>query len=172
MSDRIRIPAYHASEHDRNDDAPMSTACPPGSNAACPTDSTAACSKDSTAARPSESNVACSHGSNAACPSDSNPSSLPPAKEPSLDVESARRVLEETYLETLAPYALSSRETNVALLMLDGLTIASAAEKLGVSAATVKFHLGNIYRKLDVQSKAGLIRLTKDDEKRRSENRP
>lgn len=156
MSDRIRIPAYHASEHDRNDDAPMSTACPPGSNAACPTDSTAACSKDSTAARPS----------------DSNPSSLPPAKEPSLDVESARRVLEETYLETLAPYALSSRETNVALLMLDGLTIASAAEKLGVSAATVKFHLGNIYRKLDVQSKAGLIRLAKDDEKRRSENRP
>ena len=87
-------------------------------------------------------------------------------------MESARRVLEETYLETLAPYALSSRETNVALLMLDGLTIASAAEKLGVSAATVKFHLGNIYRKLDVQSQAGLIRLAKDDEKRRSENRP
>lgn len=80
-----------------------------------------------------------------------------------LDAASARQVIERTYEEILAPYRLSPRETQVSLLMLDGYTAAGASAELGISIATVKFHLGNCYRKLGIQSKAELVALTKSD---------
>lgn len=78
-----------------------------------------------------------------------------------LDAASARQVIERTYEEILTPYRLSPRETQVSLLMLDGYTAAGASAELDISIATVKFHLGNCYRKIGIQSKAELVALTK-----------
>ncbi len=81
--------------------------------------------------------------------------------EPVLDAASAMQVIEQTNKEILAPYQLSPRETQVALMMIEGYTAAAAAEQLGISIATVKFHLGNGYRKMGIQSKTELIHLAK-----------
>lgn len=78
-----------------------------------------------------------------------------------LDATSARQVIEKTYEELLAPYKLSPRELQVSMLMLDGYTAAAASEKLGISIATIKFHLGNSYRKIGIQSKSELVELTR-----------
>lgn len=81
--------------------------------------------------------------------------------EPTLDAASAMQVIEQTNKEILAPYQLSPREMQVALMVIEGYTAAVAAEQLGISIATVKFHLGNGYRKMGIQSKAELIQLAK-----------
>lgn len=78
-----------------------------------------------------------------------------------LDAASAHEVLVRSHEEALAPYGLSQREMQVSLMALDGLTAPVAAEELGITVATVKFHLGNAYRKLGVHSKAELFRLAR-----------
>ena len=88
-----------------------------------------------------------------------------PKPEPQLDAASARQIIEKTHEDVLAPYQLSPRELQVSLLMLDGFTAAAASEKLGISIATVKFHLGNAYRKIGIQSKSELVQLAKHSEK-------
>lgn len=75
------------------------------------------------------------------------------------ETAAALKVIGEHRQEALAPFGLSPRETEIALLMMDGLTIAAAAEKMGVAVGTAKFHLGNIYKKAGIQSKADLIAL-------------
>ncbi len=58
-----------------------------------------------------------------------------------------------TYLKD----ALSERELDVFMLLLKGITNRSIAEKLFVSINTVKFHLQNIYVKLDVDNRSDAI---------------
>ncbi|MBC2888860.1 helix-turn-helix transcriptional regulator [Gordonibacter massiliensis (ex Traore et al. 2017)] len=87
-----------------------------------------------------------------------------PEPEPQLDAASARQIIEKTHEDVLAPYQLSPRELQVSLLVLDGFTAAAASEKLGISIATVKFHLGNAYRKIGIQSKSELVQLAKRSE--------
>lgn len=52
---------------------------------------------------------------------------------------------------------LSQRETEVALLLLQGKSNKQMAQVLGISEHTVEFHLGNIYRKLKVGSRTEAI---------------
>lgn len=87
-----------------------------------------------------------------------------PEPEPLLDAASARQIIEKTHEDVLAPYQLSPRELQVSMLVLDGYTAAAASERLGISIATVKFHLGNAYRKIGIQSKSELIQLAKSGE--------
>ena len=53
--------------------------------------------------------------------------------------------------------SLSPRETQVLELASRGLTSPAIAEQLGVSTATIKTHLGNVYAKLGVGDKAGAV---------------
>lgn len=53
--------------------------------------------------------------------------------------------------------SLTPRETDVFSMLVKGMTIKSAAEKLGVTYATVNTHMNAVYRKLGVNSKSQLI---------------
>lgn len=53
--------------------------------------------------------------------------------------------------------ALSPRETEVLQLASQGLTSPEIAERLVVSAATIKTHLGNVYAKLGASDKAAAV---------------
>jgi DNA-binding CsgD family transcriptional regulator len=55
------------------------------------------------------------------------------------------------------PPLLTSREREVLQLVSLGLTSAEAAEQLGISPATVRTHLENIYSKLGVSDKAAAV---------------
>ena len=48
---------------------------------------------------------------------------------------------------------LSEREAEVGKLMAAGKTNREIGEALGIAAGTVKIHVGNIFAKLDVQSR-------------------
>jgi DNA-binding CsgD family transcriptional regulator len=51
--------------------------------------------------------------------------------------------------------ALSERERWIALMFADGLKPIEIAAKLHIEYATVRIHLGNVYRKLDVNDATG-----------------
>lgn len=53
---------------------------------------------------------------------------------------------------------LTQRETDVLMLLIEGLSNREIAERLCISARTVECHRGNIYRKLDTHSLAGLFK--------------
>jgi DNA-binding CsgD family transcriptional regulator len=52
---------------------------------------------------------------------------------------------------------LTGREQRVLLLLAEGCTNKTAARELGVSEPTIKFHLGNLYRKLGVGNRRAAI---------------
>ncbi len=54
--------------------------------------------------------------------------------------------------------ALTAQELAVAKLVVSGATNRDAAATLFVSAKTIEFHLGNVYRKLEVRSRTELVR--------------
>jgi len=56
-----------------------------------------------------------------------------------------------------AGYALSPHEVRILRLLVEGHHYQSAAGELGVSVNTVRFHLRNIYEKLEVHSKAEAV---------------
>lgn len=56
---------------------------------------------------------------------------------------------------------LTGREQAILIELLNGLNNKHIAEKLFISIRTVECHRGNIYRKLDTHSMAGLIRYAK-----------
>jgi DNA-binding CsgD family transcriptional regulator len=57
----------------------------------------------------------------------------------------------------LEPAVLTPREIEVLELAAQGLSARRSAERLGVSAATVRTHLENIYAKLGVTDKASAV---------------
>ncbi|HEX4824717.1 MAG TPA: response regulator transcription factor [Candidatus Polarisedimenticolaceae bacterium] len=72
----------------------------------------------------------------------------------------ARRVI--GLFRELAPksppdYHLTPHETRLLRLMAEGLHYRTAGERLGVTASTVSFHLQQIYRKLQVQTKSEAV---------------
>lgn len=56
---------------------------------------------------------------------------------------------------------LTAREQAILMELLNGLNNKHISEKLSISVRTVECHRGNIYRKLDTHSMAGLIRYAK-----------
>jgi DNA-binding NarL/FixJ family response regulator len=91
------------------------------------------------------------------------------AGRPPLSARVARRVLK--FVQSSAPGpkpkssgpALTAREREVLALLARGHTVVSAAALLGVSEHTVKTHVKSLYRKLDVSSRAHLVRTAFDD---------
>jgi DNA-binding CsgD family transcriptional regulator len=59
--------------------------------------------------------------------------------------------------QSVAP-ELTGAEVRVAVAVADGLSNKEAAEHLFVSVKTVEFHLGNIFRKLDIRNRTELAR--------------
>ena len=59
----------------------------------------------------------------------------------------------ETY-----PGGLSIREADVLRLVATGLTNAEVADRLFLSSRTVDWHMGSIYRKLEIHSRAEATR--------------
>jgi DNA-binding CsgD family transcriptional regulator len=57
------------------------------------------------------------------------------------------------------PLPLSQRELEIAELVVEGLTNADIGQELGISLRTVTTHIANIYRRLDIHSRAALTRL-------------
>ena len=60
------------------------------------------------------------------------------------------------------PAGLSAREVEVLRLLATGLTNREIADRLFISAKTVKAHLGNIYGKLEVSTRAAATRFAVD----------
>jgi len=56
-----------------------------------------------------------------------------------------------------ADYQLTAHETRVLKLLVEGYSFASAAQSLGVSRATVAFHVRRIYEKLQVRSRSDAV---------------
>jgi DNA-binding CsgD family transcriptional regulator len=54
-------------------------------------------------------------------------------------------------------YNMTTQETEVATLMLRGLNNAEIAENLCINVTTVKFHMKNIFKKLDVKNRSAVI---------------
>lgn len=63
--------------------------------------------------------------------------------------------------KTNDPDKLTAREQAIFMELLNGLKNKHISEKLNISVRTVECHRGNIYRKLDTHSMAGLIRYAK-----------
>lgn len=59
--------------------------------------------------------------------------------------------------EHLRYKGLSNREAEVAIAVTKGLSNHEVANHLFVTQKTIKFHLTNIYKKLDIKSRAQLI---------------
>lgn len=59
----------------------------------------------------------------------------------------------------LDKHHLTPKEKMVALEVLKGFTASTISTTIGISESTVRFHLTNIYRKLDVQSRNEVIQL-------------
>lgn len=72
----------------------------------------------------------------------------------------ARKVMQsfrEPVTTNLVTESLSTRETEVLQLTATGLLYKEVAEKLNISTETVKKHIQNIYRKLQVQNKTEAV---------------
>jgi DNA-binding NarL/FixJ family response regulator len=57
---------------------------------------------------------------------------------------------------------LTPRENDVTLAILDGLSYKMIAAKFGISIDTVRMNVKNVYRKLNINSKGELFRLSKN----------
>lgn len=58
----------------------------------------------------------------------------------------------------LSADALTGREAEVLQLVVGGASNREIAERTGVSENTVKFHLKNVYSKLDVSNRTGAVK--------------
>lgn len=57
----------------------------------------------------------------------------------------------------LSGQGLSKRETEVVVLVLQGLTNKQVADKLCVAEKTVKFHLTNIYKRMKISRRSQIV---------------
>lgn len=69
----------------------------------------------------------------------------------------AKLVMGEIRKPAREDYGLSAREIEVLEQLAEGLSSKEIGAALSISTATVNFHLGRIYQKLDVQSQTGAV---------------
>lgn len=84
------------------------------------------------------------------------------AEPPAVDAGNIKQQVQALRLKQVEPYGLTERETQIALLLLDGQTMRGIAEELFISERTVKFHSKNAYEKLGVSSKKELMQKFSD----------
>jgi DNA-binding NarL/FixJ family response regulator len=91
---------------------------------------------------------------------------LPELKKAILDVHAggsymtpsiARKVMEHFMPKKANDELLTSKEKQIVVAMTDGLSYKLIADRLSISIDGVRFHIKNIYRKLQVNSKAEVI---------------
>ena len=68
----------------------------------------------------------------------------------------ARKVI-SSFTAVTPPSPLTDRETQILNLLCEGMNYRSIAEKIFLSAHTVKTHIKNIYKKLHVNSRAEAV---------------
>jgi DNA-binding CsgD family transcriptional regulator len=68
-----------------------------------------------------------------------------------------REPLRLKLLRRLGELALSARETELCLALLDGDSRGAIAERLGISETTAITHTRNLYNKLDVHNRMELV---------------
>jgi DNA-binding NarL/FixJ family response regulator len=69
----------------------------------------------------------------------------------------ARKVMEYFMPKKTAEDTLSTKEKQIVIAMTEGLSYKLIADRLSISIDGVRFHIKNIYRKLQVNSKAEVI---------------
>lgn len=69
----------------------------------------------------------------------------------------ARKVMEHFMPKKTAEDMLSAKEKQIVIAMTEGLSYKLIADRLSISIDGVRFHIKNIYRKLQVNSKAEVI---------------
>jgi DNA-binding NarL/FixJ family response regulator len=69
----------------------------------------------------------------------------------------ARKVMEHFMPKKMAEDTLSTKEKQIVIAMTEGLSYKLIADRLSISIDGVRFHIKNIYRKLQVNSKAEVI---------------
>ena len=72
----------------------------------------------------------------------------------------AKRLIERMDAEELAQ--LTKRELEVLRLLAGGVRSKEIADRLFLSVRTVRFHLSNIFRKLDVETRTEAVRIATD----------
>ncbi len=75
-----------------------------------------------------------------------------------IDVDTAKSSIELARTRYLEQFNLSERELEIALLFVEGNTMAEAAEACKISVNTVRYHMKSLYVKMGVQSKGDLKR--------------
>lgn len=68
-----------------------------------------------------------------------------------------RAFVQDTYTQLQGQFGLSEREIDVLSLLTKGLTNQQIGDKLFLSANTVKFHIRNIYLKMDINNRAQAV---------------
>jgi len=69
----------------------------------------------------------------------------------------ARKVMEHFIPKKMASDTLSPKEKQIVVAMTEGLSYKLIADRISISIDGVRFHIKNIYRKLQVNSKAEVI---------------
>ena len=62
-------------------------------------------------------------------------------------------------LDQFEPYHLTSRQKEVALLLLEGKTRRQISGELGLSESTIKLHVSELYKSLGINSRFELFKL-------------
>lgn len=74
-----------------------------------------------------------------------------------LSIKDLQGVLKQHQVDMLSSYGLTEREEEVILLIFDGQTFSTIAEKLFLSERTIKFHSKNAYQKIGVHNRKELM---------------
>jgi DNA-binding CsgD family transcriptional regulator len=71
----------------------------------------------------------------------------------------ARRRLQPTLADRLAPYRLTATEARLVEKLAGGLRLADAAREMRIATSTARTHLNHVFAKTGVRSQARLMRL-------------
>ena len=72
------------------------------------------------------------------------------------DPDYAREAQMQVLEDLLSSYGLSKREVQIAALQMSGQTAEATGEIAGITVSTVRFHMGNVYKKVGVSGKREL----------------
>ncbi len=76
-------------------------------------------------------------------------------------LRAARTVKKENLEKVFKKYNITQREQEIIIMILDGANNKEIETKLYISSSTVRNHIYNIYQKLGIQNRIGLINLIK-----------